>query len=77
MRPTDVVRDAARGRVFVADTHAHDIKVFDDAGALLATWGRRGTAAGEFNFPVHLAFADGRLIVGDAMLKWLFPPAPA
>ena len=65
-RPTGVVRDSARGRVFVADTHAHDIKVFDDDGRLLARWGRRGNGPGELNYPTHLAFSNGMLIVCDS-----------
>lgn len=65
-RPTGVARDAARGRIFVADTHAHDIKVFDDDGRLLARWGRRGSGPGELNYPTHLAFSDGLLIVCDS-----------
>jgi DNA-binding beta-propeller fold protein YncE len=67
VRPTGMARDAQRGRVFVADTHAHDVKVFDDEGKLLATWGKRGDALGEFNFPTHVAYANGRLVVCDAM----------
>ena len=66
-RPTGLVRDAASGRLFVADTYAHDIKVFDDRGALVATWGQRGSAAGEFNFPSHLALAGGELYVTDTL----------
>lgn len=66
-RPTGIARDAQAGRVFVADTHAHDIKVFDDAGTLLATWGQRGEEPGELNYPTHLAFSDGLLIVSDSM----------
>lgn len=66
-RPTGVARDAARGRIYVADTYAHDIKVFDDAGTLLQVIGRRGDAAGEFNFPTWLAFAGDRLFVTDSL----------
>lgn len=66
-RPTGLAVDAARGRLYVADTAAHDIKVFDDRGALVATIGRRGEAPGEFNFPTHLAFADGELLVADTL----------
>jgi DNA-binding beta-propeller fold protein YncE len=64
-RPTGVARDAARGRIYVADTAAHDIAVFDDAGRLLQRLGRRGVAAGEYNAPTFLAFAGGRLVVSD------------
>lgn len=66
-RPTGVARDPATGRLFVADTQAHDIKVFAADGRHLATWGRRGERAGEFNFPSHLAFADGELYVTDTL----------
>ena len=66
-RPTGIVRDAQRGRIYVADTHAHDIKVFDDDGKLLATWGRRGTAPGELNYPTHLWLAEDMLVVSDSM----------
>jgi DNA-binding beta-propeller fold protein YncE len=67
-RPTGLARDAAAGRLFVADTYAHAIKVFDEAsGALVATWGRRGDAPGEFNYPSHLALAGGELYVTDTL----------
>lgn len=66
-RPTGLARDAARGRIYVADTHAHDVKVFGDDGALIEVIGRRGEGEGEFNFPTHLAFGAGRLYVSDSM----------
>lgn len=66
-RPTGMARDAKRGVIYVADTHAHDIKVFDDAGVLLQTIGNRGEGDGELNYPSHLSYADGRLYVADSM----------
>lgn len=66
-RPTGLARDAKRGRVYVSDTHAHDIKVFDDSGGLLEIIGNRGEGAGELNFPTHLVFADDKLYVADTM----------
>lgn len=66
-RPTGLAYDPARGELYVSDTAAHDIKVFDLAGTLLRVLGRRGEAEGEFNFPTHLAFADGLLYVTDTM----------
>ena len=66
-RPTGLARDAASGWLYVADTYAHQIKVFDAAGALQRVIGQRGEGAGEFNFPTHLAFADGRLYVTDTL----------
>lgn len=66
-RPTGLARDAARGRTYVADTHSHDIKVFDDDGRLVETIGERGEEEGELNYPTHLAFAGDRLYVSDSM----------
>ena len=66
-RPTGLARDAASGQIYVADTQAHDIKVFSDGGELLHVIGRRGTGPGEFNFPTHLAFAGGELYVTDTL----------
>lgn len=66
-RPTGLARDAKLGRVYVADTQAHNIKVFDDDGRLVATWGRRGEAPGEFNFPTHVALSNGTVIVCDSL----------
>jgi DNA-binding beta-propeller fold protein YncE len=66
-RPTGLARDAQRGRLFVADTYAHDVKAFNDAGELLFVIGRRGSGPGEFNFPTHLAFAGGELYVTDTL----------
>ena len=64
-RPTGVARDPKRGRLYVADTHAHDIKVFNDNGDLIDVIGSRGTKIGEFNSPTHLSFANNNLYVTD------------
>ena len=66
-RPTGLARDASRGRIYVADTYAHDIKVFDDDGKLLEVIGQRGEGDGEFNFPTHLTFAADKLYVTDTL----------
>ena len=66
-RPTGLARDARRGLLYVADTSAHDIKVFSDAGALLRVIGGRGPGDGEFNFPTHLAFVNDELYVTDTL----------
>jgi len=66
-RPTGLARDAQRGRVYVADTRAHDIKVFNDDGQLINVIGQRGEGNGEFNFPTHLAFVADKLYVTDTM----------
>lgn len=66
-RPTGVAYDAAGARLFVVDTHAHDIKVFAADGRLVATFGRRGEGEGELNYPTHVALAQGELYVSDTM----------
>jgi DNA-binding beta-propeller fold protein YncE len=62
-----IARDPRRGLVYVADTRAHDVKVFDDEGRLVDVFGRRGTGPGEFNAPTHLAFARDHLYVTDTL----------
>lgn len=68
-RPTGVAVDAARGRLYVADTPAHVVRVFDlDSGALHHSLGARGTLDGEFNYPNYLAIdRHGQLYVTDAL----------
>lgn len=68
-RPTGLARDPVRGRIYVADTHAHDVKVYSDDGQLIEMVGMRGNGddVGEMNYPTHLAFADGKLYVTDSM----------
>jgi DNA-binding beta-propeller fold protein YncE len=41
--------------------------VLDLAGNLKRVLGRRGEGEGEFNYPTHLAFAEGELYVTDTM----------
>lgn len=66
-RPTGLARDAQRGLLYVADTKAHDVKVFSDEGKLLEVIGRRGESDGEFNYPTHLTFANDKLYVADTL----------
>lgn len=66
-RPTGVALDRERGELYVSDTAAHDIAVFDAEGRLARRFGRRGEAEGEFNFPTHLWFRDGELYVADTL----------
>ena len=66
-RPTGIARDPVQGRIFVADTHADDIKVFSDSGELLDTWGSSGDQPGQFNSPVHLWWHQQQLYVTDTL----------
>ena len=64
-RPTGLAIDAKSGRVFVADTGEHNIKVYSDAGKLVQVIGQIGTKRGEFNAPTHISFVGDRLYVTD------------
>lgn len=66
--PGGLAVDVRSGRLYVADTGRHRIRVYDSrSGAFLFEFGRRGVAAGEFNFPTHLFLRHGRLFVTDTM----------
>jgi DNA-binding beta-propeller fold protein YncE len=66
-RPTGLAWDANAALLYVADTQAHQIKVFDVTGRLVRRIGQRGEGPGEFNFPTYLALNKGKLIVADTM----------
>jgi DNA-binding beta-propeller fold protein YncE len=68
-RPSDVLV-APNGDIFVADGHGGDsnarIVKFSADGRFIKTWGRKGTARGEFDTPHSLAMdSRGRLFVAD------------
>ncbi len=66
-RPIGLAFDSMQNHLYVADTYAHDIKIFDAQGNLLNTLGQRGDKAGEFNFPTYLSLHGGELYVVDTM----------
>jgi sugar lactone lactonase YvrE len=68
-QPSDVAV-AANGDIFVADGHDensnHRIVKFSKDGKFIKTWGKRGSAPGEFDTPHGVAFdSRGRLFVAD------------
>ena len=67
-RPCGLAIDPATHQVFVADTGAHQIVVFDKDGRELSRIGRRGSGPGEFNYPTYVTLdASGRLYVSDSL----------
>lgn len=65
-RPTGLV--ATDDRLYVVDTTVHRIVVMSLSGAILRSFGGRGTGPGQFNFPTNIARAsNGRLYVTDSM----------
>jgi streptogramin lyase len=68
-QPSDVVV-AANGDIFVADGHDSNsnarIVKFAKDGRFIKTWGKRGSAPGEFDTPHTIAIdSRGRVFVGD------------
>lgn len=55
------------GHLYAVDTLNHQVVIYDDRGHETDTFGRRGTAPGEFNFPTHLSAAAGKIYVTDAL----------
>lgn len=68
LRPTGIALDSARGLLYVVDTPAHEVLVYDTLGALRRRLGGRGTAPGQFNYPTNIAVArDGTVYITDSM----------
>jgi len=68
-QPSDVIV-AANGDIFVADGHGGNTNArvvkFSKDGKFIKTWGKKGSAPGDFDTPHALAFdSKGRLFVGD------------
>jgi sugar lactone lactonase YvrE len=67
-RPSSVAFDAGRRRLYVGDSKAHVIHVFDERGQKIASFGGWGSGPGQFNSPTHLALLpDGEIVVTDAL----------
>ena len=67
MRPTGLA--VSQGRLYVVDTLAHQVAVFDLAAQReVARFGGRGEGPGELNFPTSVAArGDGAVLVVDAL----------
>jgi DNA-binding beta-propeller fold protein YncE len=66
-RPTGIARDPMTGTIYVADTGAHDVKVFDQGGILIDTIGGPGREVGRLNTPTHMVFNKDWLYVVDTL----------
>ncbi len=67
-RPAGLAYDPQRDRVYVVDALRHQVHVYSTDGRRLASFGKRGVAEGEFNYPVAIAVGhNGQLYVSDSM----------
>jgi len=67
-QPTGLAVDPSSGRLYVVDTGSHEVKIFSRDGALLKRIGRRGTGAGEFNYPTMIWMNNSaEILVTDTM----------
>lgn len=67
-RPTGLAADIGRGRLLVTDTTAHKLRILSREGNAMAEVGRRGTRAGEFNYPGWVTIdKQGRIYVADSL----------
>ncbi|WP_289053990.1 6-bladed beta-propeller [Carboxylicivirga marina] len=67
-QPTGIACDAEREMIYVAETAAHRIAVFDFEGNLIRRIGCRGLGELQFNYPTFLVVGkDGVLYVVDSM----------
>jgi sugar lactone lactonase YvrE len=66
-QPTGIFWDEKTARLYVTDTGAQSIKVFDRNGNLEFTIGERGNLPGLFNFPTYLWIDGDELLVTDSL----------
>lgn len=64
-RPTGLAWDEPGQRLFVVDAANHCLQVLTAEGP--RQLGQRGSQAGQFNFPTHVAWAAGQLYVTDSL----------
>ena len=67
-RVTGMAVDPERQRIYLVDAPRSTLLVYSLDGKKQAEWGRRGSAVGEFNFPLDVALdPDGNVYVLDAL----------
>ena len=68
-RPTGLAWDARTKLLYVVDTLANEICVFDPAsGRMVRRFGSHGTNPGEFNYPTHISLDHaGKIYVTDSL----------
>ena len=67
-RPVALAWNKAGDRLYVADAVGQQVVVYGSGGTRLLSWGSRGSADGEFNFPAYITLSgSGEVLVTDAL----------
>ncbi|MFQ5442312.1 MAG: 6-bladed beta-propeller [Thermodesulfobacteriota bacterium] len=68
-QPSGIAIDEPHNRIYVVDTHQHNVRVFDfKTLKYIKTIGGRGAEEGRFNYPSNITVdKDGKLYVVDTM----------
>lgn len=67
-RPTGIAWHTGRQQLYVVDTRAHRVVIFDATGRKVGGFGGRGIEPGRFNFPTGIAIGpDGTVYLTDSM----------
>ncbi len=67
-RPAALAYDDATDRLYVADSVGQQVVVYTSNGQRLTSWGARGVADGQFNFPSYLSLLNSQtVLVTDAL----------
>jgi DNA-binding beta-propeller fold protein YncE len=68
VRPTGLALGPAHENLYVVDTAACRVVIFDRTGREVGRFGQRGAQVGEFNFPTYIAVGpDGTVQVSDSL----------
>ena len=65
--PTGLAYDAQRSHLYVADTRANTVFMFNAGGELVSRIGTWGEHDGQLNSPTHLSFHNDELFVSDTL----------
>ncbi|MFA5865581.1 MAG: hypothetical protein WC975_12960 [Phycisphaerae bacterium] len=67
-RPAGLCWCPANNRLYIVDVAGHCVVVLNDQGQIVTRFGKRGTAPGEFNFPVGIRFDEKLgLLITDSL----------
>lgn len=63
---------AENGRIYALDMEIAHVKIFDDSGQLIQTFGKKGQGPGEFSMPAGIQITpEGNLMIEDSLNRRL------